>query len=164
MRTINNIIIHCSLSTWGDVEIIDKWHKERGWKGIGYHYVILNGSRTLRLYAKDNDGILEEGRPVENIGAHVKGMNSDTIGVCLIGDSDFTKKQFKALDKLLFIFCKEYKLKYNDILGHYETSTGSVQGKTCPNFDMNKYRRTLKWKFLLHYLWYSGLKLSDLTG
>ena len=44
--TPDRITIHCSDSEWGNADVIDEWHKKRGWDGIGYHYVILNGYPT----------------------------------------------------------------------------------------------------------------------
>ena len=149
MRKINKIIVHCSDSSWGNAAEIDKWHKEFGWKGIGYHYVILNGNIHPRVFAEEFDGALELGRPVEEQGAHVKGMNEDTIGVCLIGIDIFSKKQKSMLNKLLYSLCREYELSRKDILGHYETPTGAAQGKTCPNINMKSYRRKLRWLFLI---------------
>ena len=43
VREIKKVIIHCSDSDFGTASVIDGWHKERGWDGIGYHYVITNG-------------------------------------------------------------------------------------------------------------------------
>lgn len=76
MRKINQIIVHCSATPEGknfNANDIDRWHKERGFDCIGYHYVI------------DLDGTIEKGRPIEKVGAHVKGHNSNSIGVCYIG-------------------------------------------------------------------------------
>ena len=76
MREINKIVVHCSATQEGkniSAATIDKWHKKRGWRGIGYHYVIAL------------DGSMEYGRPVEQIGAHVKGMNKNSIGIVYIG-------------------------------------------------------------------------------
>ena len=76
MRPIDKIILHCSATREGDdsvdVEVIDRWHKARGWRGCGYHYVILI------------DGTIQFGRMVDEIGAHVKNMNKSSIGVCYI--------------------------------------------------------------------------------
>ena len=72
MRRIDEIIIHCSATVEGKAfyaKDIDKWHKARGWKGIGYHYVI------------DLDGKVEKGRPVEQIGAHCTNHNKYSIGI-----------------------------------------------------------------------------------
>ena len=76
MRKISEIIVHCSataeLRDFGAKDI-DLWHKAQGWDCIGYHYVV-------RI-----DGTIEEGRPVERIGAHCKGHNAYSIGVCYVG-------------------------------------------------------------------------------
>ena len=69
--------------------MIDRWHKERGWTGIGYHYVILNGCRKasaagFQPYKKEDDGLIETGRPVEEAGAHCGGENHDSIRIFLI--------------------------------------------------------------------------------
>lgn len=156
MRRIDYIILHCSDSEWGDVEIIDQWHKKRGWKEIGYHYVILNGYRTYNEYIhqfRENVGMIEKGRPDSEIGAHVKGMNTHSIGVCMIGVKNFPFMQlhttFKLLAKLLLI----YHLSIKHLLGHYETHSGKAQGKTCPNIDMTYVRMwvSIYMKFLISY-------------
>ena len=122
MRQINKLIVHCS-DTANDHEVtvddIRDWHiDDNGWSDIGYHYVI---TRTGNVHA---------GRPVEQIGAHCKGYNAGSIGVCLIGTDAFTASQFKALKNL-------YSMLGNiftgiTLHGHRDfTAT-----KTCPNFDV----------------------------
>ena len=79
MRQINDIIVHCSATKEGrdyTVADIDRWHKARGWRCIGYHYVIYR------------DGSVHAGRPVEQIGAHVTNHNANSIGICYIGGLD----------------------------------------------------------------------------
>jgi N-acetylmuramoyl-L-alanine amidase len=84
LSNIKKIIIHCSDSEFGDVKIIDQWHKARGWRGCGYHYVITNGVLTHgKPYNNDHDGLIQPGRPLRDIGAHCKGHNHDSIGICL---------------------------------------------------------------------------------
>ena len=76
MRKINEIILHCSATAEGKdytVADIDKWHKQRGFKCIGYHYVIYR------------DGSVHQGRPLNEIGAHTTGHNANSIGICYIG-------------------------------------------------------------------------------
>ena len=76
MRDINWIVWHCSATPPTSnlrVDEIRRWHINKGWKDIGYHYVI------------HRDGTIGNGRPVHEIGAHVKGHNKDSIGVCLVG-------------------------------------------------------------------------------
>ena len=104
-----NVIIHCSASKFGNAILIDSWHRQRGWNGIGYHAVILNGWITSKLHNKHFDGLIESGRPFDDsnlidpfeLGAHTAGHN-DTIGVCLIGNSgEFTHNQLQGLNKFL---------------------------------------------------------------
>jgi N-acetylmuramoyl-L-alanine amidase len=130
MRKINEIIIHCSATPEGKAfyaKDIDKWHKARGWKGIGYHYVI------------DLDGKIEKGRSEDQIGSHCVGHNKNSIGICYIGGLDKdgnpkdtrTKEQKEALwDLLRQLLCKYPKAT---IHGHCEFST-----KACPCFDVQK--------------------------
>lgn len=77
MRTINEIILHCSATTEGrdvSTEEIRRWHvRSNGWSDIGYHFVI------------ELDGEVKVGRPVARVGAHVKGRNRKSIGVCYVG-------------------------------------------------------------------------------
>lgn len=76
MRTITELIIHCSATPEGKdytVADINRWHRQRGFKMIGYHYVIYR------------DGSIHTGRPLEMVGAHCKGHNAHSIGICYIG-------------------------------------------------------------------------------
>lgn len=119
LKEAKGIIIHCSDSPQGrgdDASTIDRWHKARGWSGIGYHYVILE------------DGTIQTGRPLGKSGAHAKGYN-DYVGVCLIGEESFTNRQFDSLEAL----CREFTT--DKIMGHYEVSL-----KTCPNFDVEAFK------------------------
>lgn len=125
MREISKFIVHCS-DTPDDREVtaadVRYWHvKHRGWSDIGYHYVIRR------------DGSIEFGRPLERIGAHVKGHNTGSVGVCMIGSTNFTDEQFSALKSLYALF----KVTFPDIkpYGHKDFS----KVKTCPNFDVRNY-------------------------
>jgi N-acetylmuramoyl-L-alanine amidase len=119
---IKLLIVHCS-DTADDSSLnsidIHKMHLEFGWDGIGYHKVICRS------------GKIENGRPEYWIGAHVKGFNTISLGVCLIGRNKFTLQQFSSLEKVL----RSWKLSYPraKIVGHCDT--GNTE-KTCPNFDV----------------------------
>lgn len=79
MRKINKLIIHCSATPEGravSVSDITRWHRERGFRTIGYHYVIYL------------DGSVHAGRPVSEEGAHCLGQNRNSIGICYIGGLD----------------------------------------------------------------------------
>ena len=78
-RKIDKIIIHCSATREGDdisPSQIKQWHLARGFNNIGYHLVI-----TL-------DGRVHVGRPLSQIGAHCKGHNKNSIGICYVGGLD----------------------------------------------------------------------------
>ena len=135
MRQITEIIIHCSATPIGKnytVEDIDKWHKAKGWKGIGYHYVIYL------------DGSVHKGRPEEEIGAHCKGHNSNSIGICYIGGLDeFGEPEDTRTDKqkeALIVLLKALKAKYPaaTIHGHREFAA-----KACPCFDAKEEYKSL---------------------
>lgn len=140
MRQIKQIIIHCSDSDFGDVRFLRRVGKEKGYLDIAYHFVILNGKRTAYIdYDPKLDGHTENGRMISEIGAHCYQDNNDSIGICLIGKKNFTKAQFIALRVLVKDLFDEFgELQ---ISGHYERYSGQIQGKTCPNFDMTKFRK-----------------------
>lgn len=128
MRTINEIIIHCSATKEGlnfNVNDIRRWHKQKGWKDVGYHYVI-----TL-------DGSIEPGRSLDEIGAHCQGHNKNSIGICYIGGLDEnnkpkdtrTKQQKAALYNLLSKL--KQKFPTASIHGHNEFCS-----KSCPCFNV----------------------------
>ena len=138
-RKIDHIILHCSDSNYGNADLINRWHRAHGWRGIGYHFVILNGypneeSHRTRRPQFWLDGVVEEGRPLENIGAHARGFNRNSIGICLIGKEQFTQMQFEALLELVGKFRQQHG---NCALhGHYELLRPDDPPKTCPNIDM----------------------------
>ena len=122
-RNIKLLVVHCSDTHNGDdLSALDihKMHLHFGWDGIGYHKVICRS------------GKVENGRPEYWIGAHVKGKNDISLGVCLIGRDYFTELQFSSLEEVL----REWKFLYpgSKILGHRDTGNTS---KTCPNFDVD---------------------------
>ena len=130
MRDIDKIIVHCSATPEGrdiSAATIDKWHKERGWSGIGYHFVV-------KL-----DGTIEYGRMVDKVGAHCKGHNKSSIGICYIGgcDSDMnakdtrTSQQIASMLELIRILKKMHPGV--EVFGHRDFST-----KECPSFDAKK--------------------------
>lgn len=129
MRYINDIIIHCTATPLGmDVGAarVKEWHKERGFRTIGYHYLI-------RL-----DGTIERGRAISQPGAHCKGHNAHSIGVCYVGGLDAdgqpadtrTAAQKASLLKLLVTLTRMYRCH---IHGHCDYSN-----KDCPCFDATK--------------------------
>jgi N-acetylmuramoyl-L-alanine amidase len=129
-RTVSKIIVHCSASRAPlGVEGIRKLHKSRGWKDVGYHYVI------------SPNGDIEFGRPEEQIGAHAEGHNHDSIGVCLDGLDDFGETQIVALIRCVRSLMKKHNLKVQAVFCHYEVDS---KGKTCPNIPSDVLRMLVK--------------------
>ena len=123
MRKITEIIIHCSATIEGKdytVADIDRWHRARGFRKIGYHYVIYR------------DGSIHAGRPISETGAHCAGHNAHSIGICYIGGlakdgrtpkDTRTPKQREAMRSL------KQKFPEASIHGHREFAP-----KACPCF------------------------------
>lgn len=142
-RKIDLIVIHCTASPNGkpvSVETVTAWHKARGFQTIGYHYLV------------DVDGTVHFGRPEEVMGAHAKGFNAHSIGVCLVGGLGradrqnpgcYTQAQWDALKLLLGDLWKRYPAA--KVVGHRDLSPdldgdGIVEPdewiKLCPAFDV----------------------------
>ena len=129
MRHIDSIFIHCSATPDGrdvTVEQIRKMHLKNGWNDIGYHFVIYR------------DGSVLPGRPISQIGAHAKGYNTGSIGICYIGGMN--KENTKAADtrtpaqqESLIWLVKELIRTFGTmkIYGHNQ-----VAAKSCPCFDV----------------------------
>ena len=150
-KKVENIIVHISDSTWGSAREIDSWHKQKGWKMIGYHFVIDNSFILPDFELYPMNGSIELGRPLDGdlfieeneIGAHALGYNDKSIGVCGIGKEGWTKSQECSLIMLLRALCSKFNIPKENVLGHYETEGGKAQGKTCPNLDMDMIRAEL---------------------
>lgn len=159
-RKTTLIVIHCSASPNGDslfrgslgqpgfttpINTIDAWHAERGFlrdvqarrcfnpdlAAIGYHYVIYR------------NGVSVSGRAEQEPGAHAKGYNQKSLGICLIGTDQYTPEQWQTLRELITLLQKRYPDAR--IVGHRDLSpdrngNGGVEPdewtKTCPGFDV----------------------------
>ena len=128
MRNITEIIIHCSATREGvnfNRNDIDRWHKQRGFDEIGYHYVILL------------DGTVEKGRNIEKQGAHCVGHNKNSIGICYIGglDENGKGKDTRTVQQKVALYNLLVTLKHiypkATIHGHREYAN-----KECPCFDV----------------------------
>lgn len=135
------IIIHHSATQQGDAETFRRAHKAKGWRDIGYHYVIGNGTYS-------GDGEVETGRPENESGAHCSadGMNFKSIGICLVGNFDIDKPtpaQMEALEKLCRDIMAQYKIPVSKVLGHGEVKGAATN---CPgrHFNMAEFRKRLE--------------------
>ncbi len=142
-RIINEIIVHCSATREGfdyTVSDITKWHKQRGFSTIGYHYVVYR------------DGSIHTGRDINISGAHCDGHNSHSVGICYIGGLENrlnpktgkydipkdtrTAEQKASLLKLLSQLRSLYPSA--KIRGHRDFAN-----KACPSFDATKEYKTI---------------------
>ena len=129
MRKINLIIIHCAATRPQldiGADVIRRWHvQDNGWTDIAYHKVIRR------------NGQVEDGRPLEQAGAHCSGHNAASIGICLVGGLDesgrpannFTLAQWEALKKLVVGLKRDFPEAR--VAGHREFAA-----KDCPCFDV----------------------------
>ena len=157
------IIIHCS-ATPPNMDVnakeIDRWHRQKGWLGIGYHYVIKR------------DGTREVGRKLSEAGAHCIAYNHKSVGICLVGgvgskcphcggivtsagswmvncpgckqvepgkaENNFTKEQFTTLRLTIGELTAQYKDAF--VVGHRDLQSG----KECPSFDVKTWLESVK--------------------
>ncbi len=132
-KETNKIIIHCAATKPSmdiGVEEIRKWHIQKGFRNVGYHFVIKR------------DGTVETGRAEDEIGAHAYGNNADSLGICLVGgisdsgqsEENYTDIQWSILRELVEDLLEKYSSDL-EVIGHNEVST-----KDCPCFDVKKWR------------------------
>ena len=128
MRTITLLVVHCTATPAGRPvgrDTVDSWHRQWGWSGIGYHYLV------------GLDGTVETGREEARVGAHCQRHNAHSIGICYVGGTDSqghpadtrTEAQRLALRRLL----SELRGRYPKalIVGHRDLNPL----KACPSFD-----------------------------
>jgi N-acetyl-anhydromuramyl-L-alanine amidase AmpD len=142
MREIERVVIHCSATEAGvdhSVDEIREWHKARGFRDIGYHFVI------------HLDGRIERGRPWDQPGAHAKGYNETSIGICYIGGLRYCKPwdtrtvaQIYSLRACVEMLKAQYPMI--QVVGHRDLSvdlngdgviTKDEWMKECPCFNMS---------------------------
>ena len=145
-RNIKEIILHCSATADGNdlkAATVDKWHRAKGWNGIGYQFFI------------DLDGTIEVGRDINKAGAHATGHNTNSIGICYAGGvakdgrtpkDTRTPEQKIALYKLVHDLLLLYPKA--EVHCHYEYAA-----KACPSFKLESFKSEYR-------LWLETLKLN----
>ncbi len=130
MRKITEIIVHCTATPegrWHTVADVDRWHRQRGFFGIGYHFLVLL------------DGTIATGRPLWRVGAHCTGHNTHSVGICYVGGLDAqgkpkdtrTPEQRKAMQQLIQLLKSVFVGA--TVYGHRDFAA-----KACPCFDAKK--------------------------
>jgi N-acetylmuramoyl-L-alanine amidase len=131
MREINKIIVHCSATREGEnfeVAEIRKWHLARGFSDIGYHFYI------------DLYGEIHKGRDISKIGAHCKGHNRNSIGICYCGGVEADGKtpkdtRYDCQKESLTAVLRTLKAMYPNAVIH---SHNDFANKACPSFNATK--------------------------
>lgn len=138
MREITEIIVHSTATPNGmraTARDIDRWHRQRGYDEIGYHFVVLH------------DGIIQAGRAVATIGAHCKGHNEHTIGIAYVGGLNSSKQssdtrtqsQKLSLTALIKSLISQYPT-IRKVSGHRDYCNTA-----CPSFDAHaEYNKLIK--------------------
>jgi N-acetylmuramoyl-L-alanine amidase len=136
---VDHLVVHCA-ATPPSMDIgakeIDLWHRQRGWNGIGYHFVIRR------------NGVVEAGRATDIVGSHAVGFNLRSLSFCLIGGVDkagaegkpaanFTSEQLASLRDLLTAWLKVWPKA--EVVGHRELPSRHARLKACPSFDVKQW-------------------------
>tara|TARA_B100001250_G_scaffold412858_1_gene445224 strand:+ start:2027 stop:2467 length:441 start_codon:yes stop_codon:yes gene_type:complete len=130
MSDVKYIVVHCAATKPKmdiGIEKIREWHLERGFLDVGYHFVIRRS------------GEVEYGRDITKPGAHARGFNRSSVGVCLVGGVDnfnkpannFTDEQFESLKKVVEALKESFPNA--EVLGHRDLPDVK---KACPSFDV----------------------------
>lgn len=145
MRPLTGIIVHCTATRpeWfsgrplaAKIAEVRRWHmQDRGWSDIGYHFLI------------DRDGKVGTGRPIEKVGAHTRGQNTGTIGICLIGgygsaaDDQFNENFTLGQQEALLDLIADLRRKYGNLTlaGH-----NNFASKACPGFNVGRWFNSIK--------------------
>lgn len=143
MKSVDYLVVHCSATPAArdiGAKELRAMHLQRGFRDIGYHYVVRR------------DGKVEKGRPDTDPGAHVEGFNNRSLGICLVGgvkpdaktaECNFAPAQYLALQKLLTSLKTQHPNAA--VLGHRDLSpdknrdgriTPNEWLKECPTFDV----------------------------
>ena len=124
MRKVRRVVIHHSASQRSTTAAeIREWHRAKGWLDIGYHWVV------------EGDGAIVRGRPFHQVGAHAKGANSDSLGVCIVGDNTkpeerWSKDQVLGASRLLQAIAIVFGPL--EVVPHFLAGTTATQ---CPGFS-----------------------------
>ena len=131
-RTTAYIILHHRAGD-GDVKSIHEGHLKNGWTGIGYHFYVRK------------DGTIYRGRPIETVGAHCTGKNSESIGICFEGNCEVETMplpQFKAGQELISYLIGAYTKA--EVKRHRDFMATACPGRNFPFNDISKGASSVK--------------------
>ena len=137
MRQIKTIFLHHSLTRDSETvswDAIRRYHTQAlGWSDIGYHAGIelINDRYEILL-----------GRPFSKTGAHTRGHNRNSIGICMVGNFDLyfpPDEQWNLTMNFIRDLMKIFKISKKHIFGHCEFSS-----KSCPGNTINMERLRMR--------------------
>ena len=128
----NLLVLHHAAAKKCSVEDIHRWHKQKGWAGMGYHFLVRK------------DGTIYEGRPIQSVGAHAYGYNNRAIGICFEGNFEVEKMpdvQKEAGKELVSYILKRYPT-ITSVKGHRDLMATACPGKNFPFDEIKKGKST----------------------
>ncbi len=131
------LVLHHAAAKICSVETVHQWHKNNGWSGIGYHFLVRK------------DGTIYEGRPINKVGAHAYGFNSSSIGICFEGNFEtekMTAAQKKAGKELVTYVRQQYPT-ITKVVGHRDLMATACPGKNFPFDEIAKGATVKKKKY-----------------
>lgn len=133
------IVVHHSATPTGSAAEFDVEHRDRGWDGLGYHFVIDNGHGGP-------DGRVEVGQRwrIQKWGAHTgktpgNEYNYHGIGICLVGDFINhmpSANQLASLRRLVGYLMAKYDIPVENVVGHRDGPGTSTE---CPGKMFHAY-------------------------
>ncbi|MDQ0160895.1 peptidoglycan recognition protein family protein [Alkalibacillus salilacus] len=127
-EAVNHIVRHHSATTSGNVNTFERYWRSKGWETGGYHEIILRDGTVQRCY---DWNVIANG---------VKGHNSDSYHICLVGRGSFNDEQERIFAERVNTLMDQFELEVSDIVGHRELAGGGTQ---CPGIDMDAVRSSL---------------------
>ncbi|NIK13171.1 N-acetylmuramoyl-L-alanine amidase [Alkalibacillus sp. S2W] len=126
---VNHIVRHHSATTSGNVNTFERYWRSKGWETGGYHEIILRDGTVERCY---DWNVIANG---------VKGHNSDSYHICLVGRGQFTDEQERIFEERVNTLMDQFELEVSVIVGHRELAGGGTQ---CPGINMDEVRSSLR--------------------
>lgn len=118
------LALHHAAAITCTVQDIHRWHKEKGWSGMGYHFLVRK------------NGEIHRGRPINTVGAHAYGFNDESVGICFEGNFEKEKmtKAQKEAGKWLVAYIRQLYPSITEVVGHRDLMPTACPGKNFP-FD-----------------------------
>lgn len=123
-KSTKRIILHHAAAVDCSADDVHRWHKARGWAGIGYHFFIRK------------DGSVYRARPEKYVGAHAGGANYDSIGICFEGnyDTEPTMPDVQRIAGAELVSFLKGKYGITRVQGHRDVGSTACPGRYFP-FD-----------------------------